>query len=142
MYLGQSPIWSVYRKSDDDAFEASFCKIAGIPCGIIRDLVNLDWHFVGLKLTAAGEPAPYNSSFDKDMWTLSVIIYEYFSYLSTEELVSDAAYILAEFSNSDYSRELCKNSASAQMFLRVLSDLELHCNVEELETIDQFKSTK
>jgi hypothetical protein len=107
---------------------------------LIHDLVDTGWIFVGLKLKAGGEPAAYNPSFDKDTLTLAAIIYEYFSCLSTEVLVNDAANVLSELSTRGYLRESCYSPKIAKMLMRVLNDLAMHCNEQELETIDRFKS--
>lgn len=130
----------IIRKAAFDPFDAHYCEIGGgYGYGLIRDLVEMGWIFAGLKLKAGSEPSAYNASFDKDMWTLAAIIYEYFSCLSTEVLVNDATNVLSELSTGGYLRESFSSPKFTKMLIRVLNDLAMHCNEQELDTIDRFK---
>ena len=130
--------WTI-RRSDFDPFDAHFCQIGGgFYYGMIPDLVNMGWIFLGLKLRAGAVPTDFNSSFDKDTWTLATIVYEYFSCLSTEELVNDASMVLSDLSVRGYVGETC-GPITAKMILRVLDDLVMYCNEQELNTLSRFR---
>lgn len=131
--------WTI-RRSDFYPFDACFCHIvAGFKYGMIPDLVNMGWTFAGLKLKAAPRPTAYNDSFDKDTWTLATIIYAYFSCLSSEELVNDAENVLSELSTVGYIRESFRSPKITEMLTRVLNDLAIHCNEQELNIICRLK---
>ena len=130
--------WTI-RRSDFDVFDAHFCQIGGgFNYGMIPDLVDMGWTFLGLKLRAGAEPTDFNSSFDKDTWTLATIVYEYFSCLSTEELVNDANMVLSNLSDGSYVRETC-GPITTKILLRVLDDLVMYCNEQELNTVNRFR---
>jgi hypothetical protein len=131
--------WTI-RRNDFDPFEASYCQIGGgFPYGMVPDLVNMGWTFLGLKLRAAAELADFNASFDKDTWTLAAIIHMYFSCLSTEELVNDAVTVLSDMSLEGYARESCSRPIIAKVLKRVLDDLLMYCSEQEFQTVDRFK---
>lgn len=131
--------WTI-RRSAFDRFDAYFCQIGGgFNFGMILELVNMGWIFQGLKLVAAAEPADYNDSFDKDIWTLAAIVHAYFSCLSSVELVNDAVMLLTDLSRGGYTRESCSSPVIAKVLLRVLDDLVMCCNELELATVSRFK---
>jgi hypothetical protein len=130
--------WTI-RRGDDNQFDAHFCQIGGgFNYAMIPELVNMGWIFLGLKLRAGAEPTDFNASFDKDTWTLAIIIYEYFSCLSTEELVNDANTVLSDLSAGRYVRETC-GPITTKMLLRVLDDLVMYSNEQELNTVSRFR---
>ena len=101
----------IIRRTDFEIFDAKYCQIGGgFNYTIIAALIDIGWTFDGVKLHTAAEPTEYKSFYDKDIWTLAVIIHEYFSCLSTEQLVNDAIIILTELSTSNYAvRDLYSN---------------------------------
>jgi hypothetical protein len=105
---------------------------------MIPDLVNMGWILKGLKLRAGTEPTDFNTSFDEDTWTIATIVYEYFSCLSTEELVNDANMALSDLSVGGYVRGTC-GPITTKMLLRVLDDLVMYCNEHELYTVSRFR---
>eukprot|EP01039_Chlorochromonas_danica_P001767 gene1767-1929_t len=131
--------WTI-RRSDFGRFDAYYCQIGGgFNYGMTPELVEMGWIFQGLKLRAAVEPTDYNDSYHKDTWTLAAIIHAYFSCLSSEELVNDAAMLLTDLSIGGYSRESCSSPIIAKVLLRVLDDLVMCCNELELAAVSRFK---
>ena len=137
----------IIRRTDFEIFDAKYCQIGGgFNYAIIAPLIDIGWTFDGVKLHTAAEPTEYKSFYDKDIWSLAVIIHEYFSCLSTEQLVNDAIIILTELSTYNYDLysnttdiSCTSSSTITKMLTRVLNDLTIYCDEQELNTISRFK---
>lgn len=127
------------RRDNEDTFDAEFCKIYSFNYGLIRELVDMNWIFDGLKIKASAEPKEFHDSYDKDEWDFAVIVHEYFSFLTTEELVDDAARVLCVMSNANYSRGSCTDFDSGRSLMRLYDELWVHCNEQELILLQKLK---
>eukprot|EP01033_Poteriospumella_lacustris_P016632 gene16632-11898_t len=130
--------WTI-RRRNFDPFDAHFCDIGGgFRYAMIPALVGMGWVFQGLILRAGAEPPSFQSSFDRDTWTLASIVYDYFSCLSTKALVHDANVVLSDLSVGGYVRETC-GPITTTLLRRVLDDLLMCCDEQELEVVCKFR---
>jgi hypothetical protein len=128
--------WTISR-TNSEPFDAYFCRIGAFYYGMIPDLVDMGWQFYGLTLQASAEPRDYDDSYDRDVWNLAVIIHEYFSCLSTEDIVNDAITIQTDMLACGFARKFCSN---VQAILRVIGDIKMFCNEDELYMLNRFKN--
>eukprot|EP01033_Poteriospumella_lacustris_P017617 gene17617-12608_t len=130
--------WTI-RRRNFDPFDAHFCDIGGgFRYALIPELVNMGWVFQGLILRAGAEPPSFQSSFDRDTWTLASIVHDYFSCLSKKALVHDANVVLSDLSVGGYVRETC-GPITTTLLRRVLGDLLMCCDEQELEVVCRFR---
>lgn len=84
-------------------------------------------------------PPPFNEKVhDVNIWKFASIVYEYFSFLSTELLVDSAAIIMSDFASDTYKHKVY-NHKFIGMLLDVINDIWMHCDEQELDTISEFK---
>lgn len=132
--------WTI-RRNNNETFAAEYYQIGGnFNYGLVRELTAVGWLFQGIHMKACTEPPIFQDFFDKDMWDLAMIVYEYFGHLSSKELIDDACALIQRMTDENYSRELFNNRDVALKLMKVLEEIKGCCNTaRELDAIHQFE---